>query len=100
MMNAPLVILTTLALTACVASTAAPPAVTNSQDFALADGSTITVRHRGLQADLIYLSHYRLTDAEAASYIEDGTGCRAGALQGSMLQDDGVILRNYSLICS
>lgn len=101
MMKAPVLTLTALLLTACVAPTATTPVVTNSQTFTLADGSTIAVTRSGLQARLSYPASYRLTDAEAVSYIEDGTGCRPGTLQGSSFDDySNTASRSYSLICS
>jgi hypothetical protein len=97
-----ILLLSALALGACVATP--PPVATGpiatSQSFGLPDGSVLTVTRQGQQARLTYPATYRLTDAEAVSYLEDGTGCRPGALLNSGFDDySGQIVRNYGLNC-
>ena len=95
----PAALLAPLALAACVTTTT-PLQTTADRAFALPTGQQLTVSRYGNSAILSYPSSYPLTDAETVSYIEDATGCRAGALQSSNAAVAGPTLtETYALLC-
>jgi len=95
----PAALLAPLALAACVTNT--PPLQTTAdRTFALPTGQQLTVSRYGNSAILSYPSSYPLTDAETVSYIEDATGCRAGAQQSSNAAEPSTTLtETYALLC-
>lgn len=92
------------ALTACVApdpiDTGNIRQIGQTRQFTLANGDRLNVTPQGAKAILVYPDDYPLTDAEAASYIQDGTGCRAGALIDSFdNRSNRATNRTYALDC-
>ena len=92
-------LLAPLALAACVANTT-PLQTTSDRAFALPTGQQLTVSRYGNSAVVSYPSSYPLTDAETVSYIEDATGCGAGAQQSSNAAQAGnTLTETYALLC-
>jgi hypothetical protein len=99
-------LMASLALTACVTTVPDNPDGSGRQigeirQFILPTRDRLNVTRQGAQVLLEYPIDYPLTDAEAASYVEDATGCRPGALlASSSTQYNRAIHRTYALTCS
>ena len=91
-------LLAMLSLAACVTTTPTGPRPDIARQFSLADGARLTITSDGRDALLRYPASYRLTDAEAASYVEDTTNCQIGRMLSSSY-DGYDTLRRYALSC-
>jgi len=95
----PTALLAPLALAACV-SNITPQQTAADRAFVLPTGQQLTVSRYGNRAIVSYPSNYPLTDAETVSYIEDATGCRAGAQQSSnAAEPSSTLTETYALLC-
>ncbi|MBU9696541.1 hypothetical protein GU927_001645 [Rhodobacteraceae bacterium HSP-20] len=104
MKNAALPLLVAVLLGGCYATVPVNPDGSRqygaTRQFILPTGLGLNVTRKGNQAEILYPMEYPLTDAEAADYIERGTGCSPTYLVSSRTTyHNGGIFRVYDLAC-
>lgn len=104
MFRSPAPLLIALLLTGCYASVPVNPDGSlqygETRRYTLPTGLGLNVTRKGNEAEILYPMEYTLTDAEAADYIQRGTGCRPTMLLSTRsTQYNRGYWRTYALDC-